>query len=42
MAKKETIEEEAARIKRVNTKIAVIEYLEDLIKKIRDEAVKEM
>ncbi len=42
MAKKETKEEEAARIKRVNTKIAVIEYLEDLIKKIRDEAVREM
>jgi len=32
----------AARKKRVDTKIAVIEYLEDLIRKLRDEAVKEM
>jgi len=40
--KKETSIEAAQRITRVNTKIAVIQYLEDLIKKLRDEAVKEM
>jgi len=42
MAKKETKEEEEARRKRVDTKIRVIQYLEDLIKKLRDEAVREM
>lgn len=41
--KKETEEQKKeARKKRADTKVAVIQYLEDLIRKLRDEAVKEM